>query len=117
MLGYEVREMFQMPESEMAKTLAKTKGFTRMMKKLPSWQGQSIEDWAAEAAGSICDDRENNQLECLKSDSHLAFVHYLSDWFACMLTLDDCWEEEIKDEEVRHILATTNAIRLVAKWF
>ena len=47
MMGYEAREMLQKSESEMAMALAKTKGFHRMMKKLPSWKGQNIEDWAA----------------------------------------------------------------------
>lgn len=118
MMGYEAYEMLQKPEPEMAMALAKTKGFTRMMKKLPSWKGQSIEDWAAEAAESICYDMKHGQFkEYLKSDSHLAFVHYLSDWFTDMLTLDDCWEESIKDTETRRKKAKIKAIGLVVKWF
>lgn len=118
MMGYEAREMLQKSESEMAMALAKTKGFTRMMKKLPSWKGQNIEDWAAEAAKSICYDMKNNQFkEYLKSDSHLTFVHYLSNWFANSLVLDGCWEENIKDKEARYKKAKIKAIGLVVKWF
>ena len=117
MMGYEAREMLQKSESEMAMALVKTKGFTRMMKKLPSWKGQNIKDWAAEAAKSICYDMKNNQFKELKSDSHLAFVYYLSNWFTNRLMLDDCWAENIEDEEARYKKAKIKAIGLVVKWF
>ena len=113
MMGYEAYEMLQKSESEMAMALAKMKGFTRMMKTLPSWKGQNIEDWAAEAAKSICYDMKNNQFkEYLKSDSHLAFCYYLSNWFTNMLMLDDC-----KDKKARYEKAKIKAIGLVVKWF
>lgn len=118
MRGYEASEMLQKSESEMAMTLAKTKGFTRMMQKLPSWANQSIEDWAVEAAKSIRYDMKNNQFkEYLKSDSHLVFSYYLSNWFTNMLTLDGCWEENIKDKKARYEKAKIKAIGLVIKWF
>lgn len=116
MMADEVRMIMKSPEAKMARALAKSKEFTRLMKYLPSWQGQSIEDWAAEAAESICDDIEE-QTVFLERNPVIAFVRYLSDWFEAQLADDDCWEENIEDDELRRIHARAEAIRLVAKWF
>ena len=83
------------------------------MKYLPSWQVQSIEDWATEAAESICDDIEE-QTVFLERNPVVAFVRYLSDWFEAQLADDDYWEENIEDDELRRIHARAEAIRLVA---
>lgn len=116
MLVHEVRMIMKLPEAKMARALAKSKEFTRLMKHLPSWRGQSIEDWAAEAAESICDDIEE-QTVFLERNPVVAFVYYLSDWFEIQLVDDDCWKENIEDDELRRILARVEATRLVAEWF
>lgn len=116
MMADEVRMIMKLPEAKMARALAKSKEFTRLMKYLPSWQDQSIEDWAAEAAESICDDIEE-QTVFLERNLIIAFVSYLSDWFEAQLVDDDHWEENIEDDELRRIHAKAKAIRLVSKWF